>query len=834
MSGTNNVTRDVYYNYGSYLRSRGYDQYMQRLVEELEAGTIPIGAVKANKAGEGATVTGTLTVQPSDAYTANKLPVAGAGQVKVEGGFSGTSTQSAFPSELGLTVNRGSFITGPIVQSTGVSYTRNTFSGGGTSVNEFNARQHVFGSAGTGLTDASSTIVRIRGDLIVDGSGTFASNEVVESLVIEGGPGFDERLFIIYDGTGGTGKDIMDVWTDTSQNVNSDRGTYGDDTYRYDLGFAIDGNPTAPGVDPSDGATQVTGHTRNLRGVTVTSRGVGGVMDIDYKRTELELSGIALDVYGITSINPGPTYDGTDKAPPRIDISGANGGINFIIDSSTNAFINTDGTASFVSVDASSADISGGKLLVKRAGVLDALEVDGRSRFRDISRFHDSIHIDSGSGATIIPFAGSSGTVVIDASAEIRGDISGNRDLRLGGNASIDGSLTVLGETYMDGGFVINGDLSLNSGLKVQNLSRFYSNIVVDGSAQIADKLILGGDASFNDAFDVAGNTTLGGTLGLTGAATFGSTLVIDGDASMNAALKVGGDSTLNGALTLTGDASLNSGLVVTGDASINALFITEPDSSKLGLHVIGSQAQFNKSVSIYDSVTNFTTISGGSITSAGADWHAVRASGLALRVTGDSSFNGDVVVTGDCSVDGTSQVRNGSLDPSASFASVALGVSGGAYFSDVSGGNHTDLGSNSQLFWISNLPHHTGGSGASTVEFVHDGGNIGYLARAASSRRFKTNIETVDVNYASRMYDVDARSYTDLAGNGRTIGLIAEEVNDAGLSEFVTLDSDGLPRGLRYAEMVAPLLTLVKDQKARIEKLESDVAYLLEKAGGR
>ena len=83
-------------------------------------------------------------------------------------------------------------------------------------------------------------------------------------------------------------------------------------------------------------------------------------------------------------------------------------------------------------------------------------------------------------------------------------------------------------------------------------------------------------------------------------------------------------------------------------------------------------------------------------------------------------------------------------------------------------------------------------------------------------------------------MYDVDARSYTDLAGNERAIGLIAEEVNDAGMSEFVTLDSDGLPRGLRYAEMVAPLLTLVKDQRARIEKLESDVAYLLEKAGGR
>jgi cytoskeletal protein CcmA (bactofilin family) len=794
---------------------------MQRLVEELEAGTIPIGAVKANKAGEGATVTGTLTVKPSAAYTANQLPVAGAGQVKVEGGYSGLSGAAAYAQQLGLTVNRGAFITGPIVQSTGVSYTRNTYNGGGTAVNEFNARQHVFGSASTGLADASSTIVRIRGDLIVDGSSAFASNEIVESLTIEGGPGFSERLFIIYDGTGGTGKDIMDVWTDTSQNVNTDRGTYGDDTYRYDLGFAIDGNPTPPGVDPSDGATQVTGHTRNLRGVTVTSRGLGGVMDIDYKRTELELSGIALDVYGITSVNPGPTYDGTDKAPPRIDISGANGGINFFIDGYNNAYINTDGSASFVSVDASSADISGGGLLVTRHGGLDALEVDG------------SIHIDSGSGATIIPFAGSAGTVVIDASAEIRGDISGNRDLRLAGNASIDGSLTVLGETYVDGGFVINGDLSLNSGLKVQDLSRFYSNIVVDGSARILDKLILGGDASFNGALDVAGNSTLGGTLGLTGAATFGSTLEVDDDASMNAALKVGGDSILNGALTLTGDASLNSDLHVVGDASMNTLRITETNAGAFGLEVLGSKAQFNKSVSVFDSSSNFTSISGGSITSAGADWHAVRASGLALRVTGDSSFNGDVVVTGDSSVDGTSQVRGGALDPSSIFAPVALGVSGGVYFSDLSGGNHTDLSSNSQLFWIGDLPSH-GAFGAYTVEWIDSGTGIGYLAKKSSSRRFKSNIQTVDVNYASNMYNVDARSYSDALGNGRSIGFIAEEINDAGMREFVIFDSQGQPEGVSYAEMVAPLLTLVKDQKARIEKLESDVAYLLQKAGGR
>jgi hypothetical protein len=177
--------------------------------------------------------------------------------------------------------------------------------------------------------------------------------------------------------------------------------------------------------------------------------------------------------------------------------------------------------------------------------------------------------------------------------------------------------------------------------------------------------------------------------------------------------------------------------------------------------------------------------------------------------------------------------VRGGSLDPSSIFASVALGASGGAYFSDLSGGVHTALGSNSQLFWIGNLPSH-GASGASTLEWVDNGTGIGYLAKKSSSRRFKSNVQTVDVDYASKMYDVDARSYSDALGNGRSIGFIAEEINDAGMPEFVIFDGAGQPEGLCYAEMVAPLLTLIKDQKARIEKLESDVAYLLEKAGGR
>lgn len=751
MSSNNNLTRDAYYNYGSYLRSRGYDQYLQRLVEALEAGDIPIGGVSPGQPGLGATVTGTLNVNPNAAYQpASGIPLTGGeGLVNVTGGWAGNTTYPAKPSELGLQVGRGTFIQGPMVQQAGLSVTAGTPLGGGVGVNEFNARTHIFGSQGSYGTDAS-TVVRIKGDLIIDGSSSFAQNEYLESLTIEGNPGLTQPLLRIYDSVGGAYLDTMDIFMDNSATVGSNRATYGKEGFKYDLAFAVDGLPGSG--DPSNGSTDVKGHMRSLRGATVLSATNDVSFAIDYKRTPFDLSGIAIDTYGGISVNPGPRYDGATLAPPTIDVSGVNGGLNFYIGGTKYASIDTSGVADFSAMtlstlDLSSLNVSGGLLHATRQWTAPdgyALKVDGRSIYSDAAKFDDAI--------------------------------------------------------------------------------------VVDGSAQIVDNLILDGDASFNGALDVAGNSTLGGTLGLTGAATFGSTLVADGDVSMNAALKVGTDSTLNGALTLTGDASLNSNLFVAGDASINTLRITETNAAAFGLEVLGSKAQFNKSVAVFDTVSNLTSISGGTITSAGANWRAV-GTGLTLRVTGDSSFNGDVYVTGDTRVDGTFKVRGGSLDPSSSFASVALGVSGGAYFSDLSGGNYTDLGSNSHLFWIGDLPLH-GASGASTVEWIDDGTGIGYLAKKASSRRFKSNIQTVDVDYASNMYNVDARSYSDARGNGRSVGFIAEEINDAGMSEFVIFDAQGQPEGVAYAEMVAPLLTLIKDQKKRIEKLERDVTYLLDKIG--
>ena len=45
MSGNTFTCRDRYFNYGSYLRSRGYDKEICNLIVAIEQGQIPIGPI---------------------------------------------------------------------------------------------------------------------------------------------------------------------------------------------------------------------------------------------------------------------------------------------------------------------------------------------------------------------------------------------------------------------------------------------------------------------------------------------------------------------------------------------------------------------------------------------------------------------------------------------------------------------------------------------------------------------------------------------------------------------------------------------------------------------
>jgi hypothetical protein len=104
-------------------------------------------------------------------------------------------------------------------------------------------------------------------------------------------------------------------------------------------------------------------------------------------------------------------------------------------------------------------------------------------------------------------------------------------------------------------------------------------------------------------------------------------------------------------------------------------------------------------------------------------------------------------------------------------------------------------------------------------------------VQRSTSSLKYKKNI--VDARYGLadvlKLRAVNYQSKNDFDGDKLFGGLIAEEVEEAGLTEFVQYSSDGTPDALAYGQMVAMAFKAIQEQQtiinaltARIEALEN------------
>jgi len=121
------------------------------------------------------------------------------------------------------------------------------------------------------------------------------------------------------------------------------------------------------------------------------------------------------------------------------------------------------------------------------------------------------------------------------------------------------------------------------------------------------------------------------------------------------------------------------------------------------------------------------------------------------------------------------------------------------------------------------NSPYnYTSGSAANVVLDANGG-----LLRSTSSLRYKTNVENATHGLAEVM---ELRSVTYNAVNDGDIvfgGLIAEEVDAAGLSEFVQYDHEGKPDAIHYGNMVSLLIKAIQEQQEQIETLKARIAIL-------
>ena len=109
----------------------------------------------------------------------------------------------------------------------------------------------------------------------------------------------------------------------------------------------------------------------------------------------------------------------------------------------------------------------------------------------------------------------------------------------------------------------------------------------------------------------------------------------------------------------------------------------------------------------------------------------------------------------------------------------------------------------------------------------VHIEASAGQFYRSTSSRRYKNTI--TDANHGlTELLTLRPVTYK---GNfdGDTVfgGLIAEEVHDAGLTEFVQYNDDNEPDALAYGNMVSLCIKAIQEQQVTITALEARIAAL-------
>ena len=104
--------------------------------------------------------------------------------------------------------------------------------------------------------------------------------------------------------------------------------------------------------------------------------------------------------------------------------------------------------------------------------------------------------------------------------------------------------------------------------------------------------------------------------------------------------------------------------------------------------------------------------------------------------------------------------------------------------------------------------------------------GTDGFFRRSTSSLKYKTNIQDAAHGLAEVMQLRPVTYKGKSAEDGDKVfgGLIAEEVHEVGLTEFVQYADDGTPDALAYGHMVSLCVKAIQEQQAMITELKAIV----------
>lgn len=110
-----------------------------------------------------------------------------------------------------------------------------------------------------------------------------------------------------------------------------------------------------------------------------------------------------------------------------------------------------------------------------------------------------------------------------------------------------------------------------------------------------------------------------------------------------------------------------------------------------------------------------------------------------------------------------------------------------------------------------------------------------GIMFMIGSASKYKSDIQLLEneVEYSKRILDLHPKSWIDKGEQerrdvrGRYYGVIAEDVEALGLSEYTTKNEDGELESVQYDRLWTLLLPIVKEQESEIKNLKQELADL-------
>ena len=504
---------------------------------------------------------------------------------------------------------------------------------------------------GVGTT---SGVVRIRGDLYVDGTETIINSTTIELAdfivgiastattdMLADGAGIKigpDNTFL-YEYNGGTNPSLK-----SSENLNVESGK----VYQIDQTEVLSSTTLGSGVTQS-----------SLTGVGIlTALSVSGDVSVTDKivhtgdtdtairfpsdntftietngQERLRVTGIATQSVGIGTTDPTALLDIAGSIRIRgvfYDELNHPGGANQVL-SATGTGVTWTGFS----------DISVGD-----ASTLDNL---------DSTQFLRSDENDTKSGITTFQ-----ALVDIDANLDIRDTLT------VGQGVTVTGISTFNSNVDIDANVDIRDTLTVGQGVTITGISTFNSNVDVDANVDIRDTLTVGqgvtvtGISTFNDNvdinanLDIRDNLTVGGGLTVTGVSTFASNLDIDASVDIQNTLTVGQGVTITGISTFNSNVDVKDTLIVGQGVTITGVSTFNDNVNISNTLIVGQGvtvtgvSTFNDNVDVKDTliVGQGVTITGISTFNNNVDVKDTLIVGQGVTVTGISTFNNNVNIS--------------------------------------------------------------------------------------------------------------------------------------------------------------------------------------------